>query len=268
MLAQRMHTYLDTMYGDAYDPIIQASFLKNKLDQMRMPLPKQKTTFGFSTKDATTCGRAVAFQHYQWTSEPLTPDSYQKRWMRNHIAIREAFQHDLWQAQKWVPHGEFRLVFHPKGDPFWGRNSLMVQTYADFDLYGTCDAMVKHVPSGEQLGVLFQTKATGLGEVSPKKMQHPMSVHRARCVANAILFGISEFFVIYESTTKDKWGKAADAKSDFRVFQVSVTQEDQDELTARLQKLAEDLKRQVLPAPEFDKCTFCTYQMSCQKAGI
>ncbi|MED4619168.1 hypothetical protein [Priestia megaterium] len=196
---------------------------------------------------------------------------YHDRWTRNATAVHEATQRDLLYAQKYLPNTKFTVELTEDGLPAWEQNILTWKVFEHkgqrFVINGMMDGILKYIPEDKKIGFEFKTKSSTIGQVGYYKMKDIQEAHKMQGVAYSLLFGIDDFVFMYESLAKDGWTKGAEAKPDFRVFHLHVTEEMRQELLDKFAYVASCVEAGVEPAEELDKCFFCGFKYICHEGG-
>ena len=125
------------------------------------------------------------------------------------------------------------------------------------------DGILDYNPEGIKVGFEFKTKSTTIAAVGEYKMKDAQDGHKTQCVAYSLIFGLTEFILMYESLAKDNWTAGNEAKSDIRTFYLNVTEKDRTELLDKFAAVVADVKKDKLPKGDTDKCFFCEYKDIC-----
>lgn len=221
----------------------------------------------FSPSGASKCCRELYYKALKSEKDPQPFYPYQKRWTRNASAVHEAVQRDLLYAEKVLPEAPFRVARTEEGLPKWEENiktfKVIEHNGAKFGLYGMSDGILINTETGKEVGFEFKTKSTTIGAVGNYKMKDASESHKLQCTAYAILFGIYDHIIMYESLAKDGWNKGTEAKVDFRTFYHQVKDEDVKGLLDKYAYVTKCVETLDPPPKELDKCMFCPYKGIC-----
>lgn len=273
-LSGKLYNSLNTLHVTDYyaDVEIEKLLLRQKeievqnITKPHLP-PEAKGMVYFSPSGASKCNRELYFKAKNCTKDEMSFYPYHKRWTRNGTAIHEAVQRDLLYIEKYVPDAPFKVARNDKGMPMWEET---IKTYkviehdgVQFGLYGMSDGILVHQEDNTQVGFEFKTKSTTIGAVGNYKMKDAQEGHKIQCTAYALLFGVYEHLIVYESLAKDKWTANADAKLDLRVFYHHVKPEDVTALLDKYAYITRCVETETIPPKELDKCLFCPYKGMC-----
>lgn len=223
----------------------------------------------FSPSGASKCNRELFYKALKYEKDEIPFYPYHRRWTRNASAVHEAVQKDLMYMEKMLPDAMFKVSKMDNGLPKWEQNiktfKIIEHNGETFGIYGMCDGILINKEENKEVGFEFKTKSTTIGAVGNYKMKDAQEGHKTQCTAYAILFGIDEHLIMYESLAKDGWTKGAEAKLDFRVFYHKVKDEDIKELLDKYAYITKCVREKKVPPKEEDKCLFCTYKGVCSK---
>ena len=274
LLSGKLYNSFNTLHATDYyeDVEIEKLLLKQRemevknITKPHLP-PEAKDMVYFSPSGASKCNRELYFKAKKYTKDEMPFYPYHKRWTRNGTAIHEAVQRDLLYIEKHVPDAPFKVARNDEGMPMWEET---IKTYkviehdgVQFGLYGMSDGILVHQEDNTKVGFEFKTKSTTVGAVGNYKMKDAQEGHKIQCTAYALLFGIYEHLIVYESLAKDKWTANADAKLDLRVFYHQVKPEDVNALLDKYAYITRCVETETIPPKESDKCLFCPYKGVC-----
>lgn len=244
--------------------IFQERLLDFNLIGVKSPRPDMPV---FSPSGASKCSREL---YYKLKGVSYHDDKfpYQRRWTRNSTAVHEAVQRDLLYMGKVLPNPDFTVVMMDNGLPAWEqnlKNFVEIQHNGqEFAVLGMMDGILQY-KDGSQIGFEFKTKSNTIAQVGTYKMKAPAPYHLEQVTAYSILFGMSEFILMYEAVAKDQWHKGAEGKVDIRTFYHEVTAIDRDALLDKFAKVVVAVNTNEIPPMEEDKCLFCPYKHKCGK---
>jgi CRISPR/Cas system-associated exonuclease Cas4 (RecB family) len=67
---------------------------------------------------------------------------------------------------------------------------------------------------------------------------------------------------------KDKWSTNENARPDFKVFYVKVTERDKKRLLDKWARVAENIETGEISKPNPSKCMFCPFKGICGEVGL
>lgn len=263
---------LDTLHAkpEVYDREIEKEILEEQLRHVVSPR-QMNFTRGLPTFSPSSASKCELELYYKVTKaekdeQPFYP--FQRRWNRNGSAIHGATQRDLLYSEKYVENAKFKLArMKADGSPAWEHNLKNVKPFAElgFQLFGMMDGVLQYTPDELKLGFEFKTKSTTISAIGDYKLKRPSDSHVEQCVAYALLFGVDEFLIVYESLAKDSWNKGEEAKPDLKAFYLKVSQAEKDALLEKFTRIAKHVKNRIPPTPDLEKCIFCPYKALCDK---
>lgn len=276
---------LDNWYNNYEIEQLLVQQKEHDLLMLKKKVSYDRSLCRFNPSGASKCARELFFKITNVEGDNSEYYPYHKRWTRNAEAVHEATQRDLLYMEKMLDNPAFTVarVHEVLGDveeerknlPAWEKNLLSWKKFTHkgehFLLNGMMDGVLKHQPDGKLIGFEFKTKSTTIATVGTFKMKDVQDSHRQQCVSYSCLFfgdvyedRTDSFIVMYESLAKDGWTKGAEARDDFRTFQVEVTLEDRMELLDKFAEVAKMVRENQLPEMEEDKCFFCPYKAICK----
>lgn len=275
LLSGKLYNAFNILHGTEYYPDlkIEKILLKQKeleVDNITKPHlpPEALNRVYFSPSGASKCNRELYLKAIKCKKDEMPFFPYHKRWTRNGTFVHEAVQRDLLYMEKMLEDAPFMVSRTEDGLPRWEEN---IKTYKviehdgmEFGLYGMSDGILTHVEDGAEIGFEFKTKSTTIGAVGNYKMKDAQEGHKIQCTAYALLFGVYEHLIVYESLAKDRWTANEDAKLDLRVFYHKVTDEDVTALLDKYAYITKCVEMEEIPPVESDKCLFCPYKSKCK----
>ncbi|QGG47672.1 PD-(D/E)XK nuclease family protein [Heliorestis convoluta] len=253
------------------DRVIEEIILQDELSGLQKDseriFPKGITSF--SPSSAYKCERELYFKAKRYAKIQEDRFPYQRRWARNGTAVHGATQKDLLYAEKYLDKPLFKVARTKKENrPAWEKNIRTGKQFThqdqSFQLYGMMDGVLIYQKDNSKIGFEFKTKSTTLGAIGNYRMKELQPDHKEQCVAYSLLFGVTEFLVVYESLAKDGWTKGIDAKPDMRAFYLAVTKEEQQRLLDKFATVAAMIDNDEIPPADESKCFFCPYKPYCQ----
>jgi hypothetical protein len=149
------------------------------------------------------------------------------------------------------------------------------------------DGIFDYTPDDSRILFEFKTKATGLRAMNGKlDFKGAQDDHKRQVTAEALVFGIDEVLIVYESTQKPSWFDDAEnsgvtkgqktwengrPRPDLRAFYVAITQDMKDALLSDLARQAalvyESRETGVIPYVTVEmtqSCGFCSFSGHCR----
>jgi CRISPR/Cas system-associated exonuclease Cas4 (RecB family) len=221
----------------------------------------------FSPSGVSECERGLAFKILGADQDEQIMEPFQRRWVKNGSAVHERMQRDLLYIEKYIPEAPFEVCRTKEGKPAWERNTRTVKQFTHngetFQMYGMVDGMLWDKKRKKRIGYDFKTKSTTVATVGDYKLKVPQENNVAQMVAYSLLFDVDEYLIHYESLAKDSWNKGKEAKPDMKVFHLKITDEMKKALLDKLAGITKQLREDILPAPDFEKCMFCKFKEIC-----
>ena len=243
--------------------LLKQKHLEYDLIGVKTPRP---ATYIFSPSGASKCNRELYYKAIK-TKTVDTNQPYQRRWTRNSTAVHEVVQKDLLYMGMTMKNPNFTVKLKENGLPAWEDNlKTFVSVEHDgveFAVLGMMDGILNY-KDGSEVGFEFKTKTNSIAQVGNYKMKAPAPYHLDQCTAYSILFGMSEFILMYEAVSKDQWHKGVDAKMDIRAFYYKVTEEAKNELLSKFATVVKAVEAGEVPPMQPDKCIFCSYKHLCE----
>ena len=243
----------------------------DNLERTRDDVGYEKGLICFSPSSVSKCPRELFFKAKRAKKDDTTAYPFQRRQMRNGTAVHRATQRDLVYSEFLLKEPAFMVDRTPEGKYAWEQNIATIKTITHngvtFQMYGMMDGKLVYVKDGSKVGLEFKTKSTTIASVGTFKMREAMPSHKLQCTAYSVLFGLSEYLIVYESLAKDSWNKGADAKPDMRAFYIEVTEADRVALLDFLADTARSFYAGELPHGDGEKCLFCPYKTLCGGAA-
>ena len=239
----------------------------DNLEKTRDDVGYEKGLICFSPSSVSKCPRELFYKAKRAAKDETTAYPFQRRQMRNGTAVHRATQRDLVYSEILLPHPSFTVDRTPDGKYAWEQNIATIKTITHngvtFQVYGMMDGKLVYVKDGSRIGFEFKTKSTTIASVGTFKLREAMPSHKLQCTAYSVIFGLSEYLIVYESLAKDSWMKGPEAKPDMRAFHIEVTEADKTGLLDFLADTARKFYAGELPAGDAEKCIFCPYKTLC-----
>jgi hypothetical protein len=270
-LSEAFHKMMDDFHGmDIRDDYkLDTQILQWQIEEMTDGKNNLRGTFYdnlpvFSPSGVSDSDRDLFFKLVgaEADEQPMTPQ--QRRWVKNGSAIHSRQQRDLLYIEKYLDNAPFEVLRTKEGKPAWERNTRTVKQFEHngekFQLYGMVDGMLYYKPEKKRIGYDFKTKSTTIATVGDYKLKVPQENNVQQMVAYSLLFDVDEYIIHYESLAKDNWTKGTEARNDFKVFHIKITEEMKTELLDKLARVAKAVRTKTLPAREPDKEFFSKYK--------
>lgn len=275
-----------------YDADLERRFYAQKMKYIGyFPRPKDGiVTFGAS--QTALCDRQAIFKYGNVKPEKTDDIPFRGRQRRLGTAVIDYVQLDLVHMPKVLGDDcKFRVKENEDGEFMFedaaARRRVFEVTMDDgyvcrFALFAKPDGILEY----EYGDLLFEykTKATGLRSMNSKlDYKGPDESHMRQVTAEALVFGIDEGIILYESTQKPSWFSDEENKSvtkgqktwkdgrplpDARPFYFRVTDEMKESLLNELARQARMIYEGDLPevTPEMTlKCGFCQFRDHCHE---
>lgn len=253
------------------DVAVESEFYTMILDNIQNPPKKPGIPKGvpiFNPSGSDKCKRELYYRATGVSVDRGKLLPYHKRWTRNATLVHEGVQRDLLYMEKHMPDAPFQIHRMEDGRPAWEENIKQTKLFTvgdvQFGLTGMMDGVLHYKPTDQLVGFEFKTKSNSVAQVGTYKMKEPGSSHALQCTAYKMLFGLSDYILMYESVAKDNWMKGEDARIDIRTFHLEVTDEMEFELASKFADVARSVKTDTIPQREYDKCLFCQYKDVCK----
>jgi hypothetical protein len=218
----------------------------------------------FSPSGVSSSERDLFFKLIGAEQDPQQFTPQQRRWVKNGSAIHDRMQRDLLYMEKYMENAPFEVLRTKEGKPAWERNTRTVKQFEHngekFQLYGMVDGMLYYKPEKKRIGYDFKTKSTTIATVGDYKLKVPQENNVLQMVAYSLMFDVDEYIIHYESLAKDNWTKGTEARNDFKVFHLKITEEMQTELLDKLARVARAVRVGELPDREPDNEIFSNYK--------
>lgn len=252
-----------------HDPEILRQFYENKLKNLAKGVQRNDpdiVTFAVSGTDK--CDLEVWYKHKGAPKDEQIKEPYQGRWQRNGSAVIEFLQIDMLHFEQVLgDDAKFVLDRIEDGSPAFEDNVFTRREFnvggVKFVLQGKPDGILVYRPDGIRVGFEYKTKQSGLHNINPYKLQAPERHHFSQLIASSLLFGVDIWLIMYESLQKPNWHDGADAKPDFLVLPVVITESDKERLLAKLAQQAKYVYQDQRPWIDPDRCVFCEYKTHC-----
>lgn len=179
-----------------------------------------------------------------------TGHPFQRRWTRNSTAVHGAMQRQLLESEIILETPQFKVARMPEtGLPAWEKNienyKIIEHRGQRFVVFGMCDGLLEYQKDGSTVGFEYKTKSNSVAQI--KQLKEPNPKHKLQLIAYSILFDVDEWLLTYESVAKDKWTTNENARPDFKIFYVKVTELEKKRLLDKWAKVAEHVETGELP---------------------
>jgi hypothetical protein len=270
-ISQAFHDMVDEFHGmDIRDDYkLDTQILKWKMEEMTDGKSNLRGTFEddipvFSPSGVSASERDLFFKLVKAEEDPQQFTPQQRRWVKNGSAIHDRMQRDLLYIEKYLENAPFEVLRTKEGKPAWERNTRTVKQFEHngekFQLYGMVDGMLYYKPEKKRIGYDFKTKSTTIATVGDYKLKVPQENNVLQMVAYSLMFDVDEYIIHYESLAKDNWTKGAEARNDFKVFHIKITDEMKTELLDKLARVTKAVRTKTLPDREPENEIFSNYK--------
>lgn len=292
-LAQLFQAQMDAYYASPqssfYDNRIERKFLEQKLAHLGFkPYPNDGfVTFGAS--GTAKCDREIVFKNAKVRTEK-TPDlAHRSRQRRVGTAVIDYVQLDICHVPKRLGNDAlFTFATLPNGE--WAfEDAMQVRQVIEhngvkFAITVKPDGILNYAKDAERRFIFeYKTKASGVVEMNGKlDFSGAQADHLRQVTAEAIVYGINEGFIVYESMHKPSWFSDEERKNvpktrktwrngepmpDMRMMYFYITEEMKTALLDDLARQTELVYNGEIPpmTAEFtSKCGFCQFKAHCK----
>ncbi|WP_433943648.1 hypothetical protein [Paenibacillus sp. SN-8-1] len=293
-----MDAYYSSPDTSFYDNALERKYYEQKLRHIGFkPYPKDGLiTFGAS--GTAKCDREIVFKNGRVKAEKSADIPFRGRQRRQGTAIVDYLQLDIIHAPKRLGSVKFRMAQRDNGE--WdfedAAQERVVFTHPNpetgelvsFAITAKPDGKFEYMPDGSRVILEYKTKASGLRAMNGKlDFKGAQDDHKRQVVAEALVFGIDEALIVYESTQKPSWFSDEESSSvtkgqktwkegvplpDLRAFYVRITDAMKTQLLNDLARQAslvyEAQKTGAVPDVSVEmtgKCGFCAFRGHCAK---
>jgi hypothetical protein len=294
-----MDTYYSSPASGFYDDAISRRFYEQKLRYLRYtPYPNDGlVTFGAS--GTAMCDRQLVFKNARDIKPEKSDDiPFRGRQRRQGTAIIDYVQLDIVHMRKRLGAAvKFTMaerltpgnVDHNEWDFEDAAQERKVFEYdgVKFAITAKPDGKFVYEPDGSRIIFEYKTKASGLRAMNGKlDYKGAQDDHQRQVTAEALVFGIDETLIVYESTQKPAWFDDAESSSvtkgqktwedgkprpDLRAFYVRCTEEMKSALLSDLARQAalvyEQRANGAIPdvtVESTNRCGFCQFSEHCK----
>lgn len=292
-LAQLFQAQMDTYYASPqssfYDNRIERKFLEQKLAHLGFkPYPNDGlVTFGAS--GTAKCDREIVFKNAKVRTEK-TPDlAHRSRQRRVGTAVIDYVQLDICHVPRRLENDAlFTFATLPNNE--WAfEDAMQVRQVIEhngvkFAITVKPDGILNYRDDADRRFIFeYKTKASGVVEMNGKlDFSGAQADHLRQVTAEAIVYGINEGFIVYESMHKPSWFSDEERKSvpktrktwrngepmsDMRMMYFYITDEMKTALLDDLARQAELVYNGEIPEITVDmtsKCGFCPFKTHCK----
>lgn len=235
----------------------------------------------FSPSSANACPRELYHKAIGSPRDETKKPPYQGRWTRIGTAIGDVIQRDILFMEK---HFEkktgrpcpFSFEKNEDGTPmfedFAKRNHPVTHRGYSFNLYGTCDGIMRYVTEdGEVLrvGLEIKSKQTTAAKTSLHSMRQPEEKHVKQCVAYGPMYGVDLYVILYVNAAKKSWVYPEgefEKSPDMRAFGIEITEEDVTELFDRFVEIRKSVEEGAPLPLDLNGWTFNGYKTAIAKS--
>ncbi|MGF9741637.1 PD-(D/E)XK nuclease family protein [Priestia megaterium] len=276
-LATAFHNHIEAINSIDYFNILEVEELvlkeqEHAIKKMKSGNDYPKDLPRFSPSSSDKCDRELFYKAIKAEKDIDAPIPFRKRWTRNSTAAHGGFQKQLLEAELLLDNPEFTVMRTDLGLPAWEKSiedwKVITHNGVQFVIFGMCDGILeyhnKETGKKEKVILEYKTKSNSVAQI--KQIKEVGASHFWQCVAYSILFDVNEYLVTYESVAKDKWGTGENARPDFKVFYLKITDKDRKALLDKFAAIAVNLQDGEVSSPNFSKCMFCQYKSRCNEA--
>lgn len=292
-LAQLFQSQMDAYYASPqssfYDNRIERKFLEQKLAHLGFkPYPNDGlVTFGAS--GTAKCDREIVFKNAKVRTEK-TPDlAHRSRQRRVGTAVIDYVQLDICHVPRRLGNDALFTFATLPNDEWAFEDAMQVRQVIEhngvkFAITVKPDGILNYRDDADRRFIFeYKTKASGVVEMNGKlDFSGAQADHLRQVTAEAIVYGINEGFIVYESMHKPSWFSDEECKnvpktrktwrngepmSDMRMMYFYITDEMKTVLLDDLARQAELVYNGEIPEITVDmtsKCGFCPFKTHCK----
>lgn len=286
---EQMDKYYASPSASFHDDNIARRFYEQRLRHLGFkPYPKDGLiTFGAS--GTGLCDRQIVFKNAKVKAEKTPDIPFRSRQRRVGSAVIEYLQLDIAHMQKRLGKDAlFTFATLPNGE--WAfEDAMQVRQVIEhngvkFAITVKPDGILNYAKDAERRFIFeYKTKASGVVEMNGKlDFSGAQADHLRQVTAEAIVYGINEGFIVYESMHKPSWFSDEERKNvpktrktwrngepmpDMRMMYFYITEEMKTALLDDLARQAELVYNGEIPemTVEFtSKCGFCPFKAHCK----
>ena len=292
-LSEMFSTQLDKYYAlpssSFHDDNISRKFYKQRLKHIGFkPYPKDGCiTFGASS--TALCDRQIVFKNGKIRAEKTDDIPFRSRQRRVGSSVIEYVQLDLVHMEKRLGDDAVFTIAVTKTGEYAFEDAAQHRKVFDhngvkFAITAKPDGVLAYKHDTDRRFIFeYKTKASGVVEMNSKlDFSGIQKDHLRQVTAEALVFGIDEGFVVYESMHKPSWFSDEERKSvpktrktwrdgapvkDLRVMYFKITEDMKRELLDDLAAQATLVYNGEIPEITVDmtsKCGFCQFKTHCK----
>lgn len=252
-LVKALSNHIEAINSEDYFDVLEVEEILLKQQAKLVEVMKTKKTYPkdlprFSPSSAGKSKVELFLKGIKAPKDEQTTYPFQNRWTRNSTACHNGIQRQLLEAEFILDTPDFKVMRLEDGLPAWEKNiegwKVIEHNGQKFVIFGMCDGVLNY-KDGSKVGFEYKTKSNSVAQI--KQIKEPQPSHRLQCVAYSILFGVDEWLITYESVAKDKWTTNENARPDFKIFYVNVTDQDRKRLLDKWSSVAENIETGELP---------------------
>lgn len=286
---EQMDAYYAAPSASFHDDRISKRFYEQRLSHIGFkPYPNDGlVTFGAS--GTGKCDREIVFKNAKVKTEKTPDIPFRSRQRRVGSAVIEYYQLDLAHMPKRLGKQALFTLLETKTGEYAMEDAVQVRQVIEhngvkFAITVKPDGILNYAPDTDRRFILeYKTKASGVVEMNGKlDFSGAQADHLRQVTAEAIVYGINEGFIVYESMHKPAWFSDEERKNvpktrktwrngepmlDMRAMYFYITEEMKRELLDDLARQAELVYNGEIPdmAVEFtSKCGFCPFKAHCK----
>lgn len=292
-LAADFITQMDSYYAapsaSFHDTKIARQFYEQRLRHLVFKPYPQDGLVTFGASGTHKCDREIVFKNAKVRTEKTPDIPFRSRQRRVGSAVIEYLQLDLAHMPKRLgKDAVFTLATLPNGELAM-EDAMQVRQVIEhngvkFALTVKPDGILNYAKDADRRFIFeYKTKASGVVEMNGKlDYSGAQSDHLRQVTAEAIVYGINEGFIVYESMHKPSWFSDEDRKNvpktrktwregaplpDMRAMYFYITEEMKTALLDDLARQATLVYNGEVPAITVEmtgKCGFCPFKAHCK----
>lgn len=286
---EQMDAYYASPSASFHDDRISKRFYEQRLRHIGFKPYPQDGLVTFGASGTGKCDREIVFKNAKAKTEKTPDIPFRSRQRRVGSAVIEYYQLDLAHMPKRLDKQALFTLLETKTGEYAMEDAVQVRQVIEhngvkFAITVKPDGILNYAPDADRRFILeYKTKASGVVEMNGKlDFSGAQADHLRQVTAEAIVYGINEGFIVYESMHKPSWFSDEERKNvpktrktwrsgepmpDMRAMYFYITDEMKSELLDDLARQAELVYNGEIPAMAVEftsKCGFCQFKAHCK----
>ncbi|HDR8003377.1 PD-(D/E)XK nuclease family protein [Bacillus cereus group sp. BceL300] len=232
--------------------------------------PRVRKEIVFNPSGVTKCARELYYINTNAKYDTLPQVPWRERMSRNGTGSHDVTQADYLRMEEELKAAGIPVKFRFVEAEISGEKSYNVGGYT-VKLRGRADGKIAVLDEeGNEIDYIVWEKKTkdkrkNLNKIM--KQGQPQDEHKAQGISYALIWGVNKILFEYEALQKPEWKDIDPEKPDLKHYYVEIEKHEARALLIKLSKVVQAIEEGRLPAPELDKCGFCTFKTQCKKDG-